>query len=34
LYALEGALTNRSWIDAAGNDKARLIIELDNYKKL
>ena len=34
LYALEGALTGRSWIDVARNDKTRLIIELDNYKNL
>ena len=32
LYALVGALENRSWLDVAKNDKTRLIIELDNYK--
>jgi DNA transformation protein len=32
LYALEGALKNRNWIDIARFEKTRLIIELDNYK--
>ncbi|SMN15219.1 DNA transformation protein TfoX [uncultured Candidatus Thioglobus sp.] len=34
LYALAGALEDRSWIDVAQNDKTRLIIELDNYKNI
>ncbi|CAB5499214.1 hypothetical protein THERMOT_1375 [Bathymodiolus thermophilus thioautotrophic gill symbiont] len=32
LYALTGALEDRSWLEVAQHDKTRLIIELDNYK--
>ncbi len=32
LYALVGAIENRSWLDVAQNDKTRLLIELDNFK--
>ena len=32
LYALVGALENRTWLDVAQNDKTRLLIELDNLK--
>ncbi len=32
LYALVGALENRSWLDVAHHDKTRLLIELDNLK--
>jgi hypothetical protein len=32
LYALVGALENRSWLDVAHHDKTRLLIELDNLR--
>lgn len=34
LYALEGAISDRSWQDVAKHDKSRLLMELEGYKQL
>ncbi len=34
LYALIGALEARSWQEVARNDKARLLLELQDYQEL
>lgn len=34
LYALVGALEDRSWLDVANNDKERLLHELEAYEEL
>ncbi len=34
LYALVGALEGESWLKIAKNEKARLLMELDDYKEL
>ncbi len=34
LYALVGALEDRSWQEVARNDKTRLLLELEDYREL
>ncbi len=34
LYALVGALENEHWVNIAGNEKGRLLMELDGYREL
>ena len=33
LYALVGAIEQRSWLDVAKHDKERLLIELESYQE-
>jgi len=34
LYAMVGALENKSWLEIAKTERARLIFELESYKEL
>lgn len=34
LYALVGALQNRSWLDIAQNEKGKLLMEMEGYQEL
>ena len=33
LWALEGALTDRNWLDVAADDRMALLLQLEDYEK-